>query len=252
MICFKQYLRWICPLLLALVICSCAGLKTDPVTEEKAVAMIEKARAFNRHISTGKGTGWLNIDTPGKRERFKIAWAAGTPNRLRLTMILSGHPFETIAASGQWVTFVSHTGRHNPHTTVSADPNLDTYIDIPIKLSEMITVLLGQIPIRPYDRAWLDADGPDTVVTSRYFYEPLQKITMAPEGRISRYRLEDTEGTLIYSITYTGFKKTGDIHLPTALTLTDGTGRSLRLRLTTMIPNANVKESVFRLTATGS
>ncbi|HCY85107.1 MAG TPA: hypothetical protein DHV36_08235 [Desulfobacteraceae bacterium] len=250
----KQSLRFLPLLMLAAFLCGCAGLSpaTDPAAEKKATAMVEAVRAFNRDISTGKGTGWLTLETLGQRQRFKIAWAAGTPNRLRLTMILSGLLFETIAASGEQVTFVSHTGRHDLHTTVSADPDLDTYIDVPIRLSELIAVLLGQVPVRPYDRAWISQDDPSTVVTSRYFYEPRQKITTDATGRISRYRLTDTGGDLIYSITYTAFKRTHGIDLPADLTLTDGNGRTLRLTLTTMVPNAQVKESVFRLTASGS
>lgn len=240
--------------LVALFLNSCSGLvpSIDPAVEKKAAAAAARVRSANREIATSKGTGWLTLNTGARSEQFKIAWAAAAPNRLRLTLMAYGQPVETIAASGERVTFISHTGRHKPHTTASADPDLERYIDIPVKLSELIAILLGQTPVRPFDRAWLAPDSPDTVVTTQGFSDVLQHLSLDPEGRVRRYWLTRNGGNLVYSMAYTAFKTSNGISTPSGLTLSDGNGRTLRLELTRLIPNADVKESVFRLTPSGS
>ncbi len=225
---------------------------TDPVKNKKTAAVVKEARDWNQEITTSKGTGWMVLDTGLQRQRFKVAWAAQSPNRLRLTLLLSGHPVETIAASGDWVTFISHTGKHAPHSAVSVDPDLTPYINIPVRLSEMIAILLGQIPVRPFDRAWVSPDDPNTIQTSKYFSGTIQSLVVNDHGRVIRYRLTDTDNTLIYYVAYKKFREKNGFVVPTALTIGDRSGRTLDITLSGMVPNAPVKESVFRLTGAGS
>ncbi|MEH0019228.1 MAG: hypothetical protein V6Z89_06225 [Desulfobacter sp.] len=251
---FRAVWRFMAVFALAAGLAGCASVspKTDPVMDKKARRMAEQARDVNSEITTGKGTGQMTLTTPNRQERFKMAWAAGAPNRLRLTLLMSGHPVETIAATGEWVTFISHTGRHKPHSAVSADPDLEPYIDIPIRLSEMVALLLGKVPVRPFDRAWISPDDPDTILTAKSFSGTLQAIRFTPQGRVDRYRLLDTDRTLIYGVDYTAFRETNEHTIPTAITIADSHGRTLDITLSVVLPNAEVKESVFRLTGSGS
>ncbi len=236
------------------VMAGCASIKpdTDPTQDKKAAATAKKAGAYNREITTSKGTGWMVLDTGYQRQRFKMAWAAGTPNRLRLTLLMSGHPVETIAASGDWVTFISHTGKHKPHSAVSVDPDLTPYINIPVRLSEMVAILLGQIPVRPFDRTWVSPENPNKIQTSKNFSGTIQSIVTDDAGRVIRYRLTDTDQTLIYYVTYNKFQEKNGYVIPASLTIGDRSGRTLEITLSGMVPNAPVKESVFRLTGAGS
>ena len=248
--------HWVVSVLLivAMLMAGCASFtpNTNPAQGKKAADVAEKAGTWNQEITTSKGTGRMVLNTGLQRQQFKMAWAAQAPNRLRLTLLLSGHPVETIAASGDWVTFISHTGKHKPHSAVSVDPDLTPYINIPVRLSEMITILLGQIPVRPFDRAWVSPDDPNKIQTSKYFSGTIQSLVVNDAGRVIRYRLTDTDNTLIYYVTYKKFRAKNGFIVPTALTIGDKSGRTLDITLSGMVPNVPVKESVFRLTGTGS
>ncbi|MCG8637887.1 MAG: hypothetical protein MI863_28945 [Desulfobacterales bacterium] len=239
---------------ISVILAGCASIKpaTDPAEDKRAEAMAQKARDFNKGITTSKGTGWMVLDTGSQKQRFKMAWAAEAPNRLRLTLLMAGHPVETIAASGDWVTFISHTGKHKPHSAVSTDPDLTPYINIPVRLSEMISILLGRVPVRPFDKAWVSPENPDKVLASKNFSGTIQSIIIDGQGRVVRYRLTKTDMTPVYYITYNKFRPAKGYLVPASLTIGDRAGRTLDITLSGMVPNAPVKESVFRLTGAGS
>ncbi len=241
-------------ILLGIFLMGCAPLKpaTDPTLDAKARDLAIQAKAFNSAIETSKGTGWVRLTTANQKEKFKIAWAAQTPNRLRLTALVSGHPMETIAASGEWVSFISHTGKHKPHSAVSVDPDLATYIQVPVRLSEMITILLGRVPVRPFDQAWFVPGKTDTIRLKKHLSSQTQEIVFTPGGEVAEFRLIDQDGTLLYALIYRQFQEKNGILIPTDISIEDGSGRTLEITLSDLVPNAPVKESMFRLTGTGS
>lgn len=228
--------------------CALLGLQFGKTSDPHAEEIIHRTRAFNAQITTSKGTGELTLTQGVRREKYKIAWAAQSPNRLRMTLLMSGHPVETIAATGQWVTFVSHTGAHAPHSAVSADPDLNPYINIPLRLSELVSLLLGQVPERPFDRAWMRPETPDTVFASRSFSPQIQEWVTGKNGITTRYRVLDKKMNVIFQIWYSRFFKQDKFTIPGLITIKDGQQRGMEIALKTIIPNIPVKESVFRLT----
>lgn len=239
-------------LILGLTGCAVKKPDTDPAMDKKARKMVTAARNFNARITTSKGTGHLETHIGGRRERYKIAWAAQAPNRLRLTLLLSGHPVETIAASGSRVTFISHTGAHKTHSTLSDDPDLESYIGVPVRLSEMVTLLLGRVPVREFDRAWISPDRPDLIHANKNYSSHLQELMTAYSGRTIRYRILNQDRSLVFGIQFGKFKEKKKFLIPTSFSLYDATGRTLEISLPGLVPNAVVKESMFRLTGSGS
>ena len=228
--------------------CALLGLQFDKSTDPHAEEIIHHTRALNAPITTSKGTGELTLTSGFRQEKYKIAWAAQSPNRLRMTLLMSGHPVETIAATGQWVTFVSHTGAHSPHSAVSADPDLDPYINIPLHLSELVSLLLGKVPERPFDRAWIHPETPDTVFASQSFSPQIQEWVTGENGITTRYRVLDKKMNVIFQIWYSRFFKQDNFTVPGLITIKDGQQRGMEISLKSIILNIPVKESVFRLT----
>jgi len=220
------------------------GKQTDPHAED----IINRVQARNAQITTSKGTGELTLTQGFRTETYKIAWAAQSPNRLRMTLLMFGHPVETIASTGQWVTFVSHTGAHKPHSAVSADPGLDPYINIPLRLSELVSLLLGKVPERPFDRAWILPEKPNTVFASQSFSSEIQEWLTNKNGITTRYRVLDKNMNVIFGIWYSQFFKRDNFILPGMITIKDGGRRVMVISLKNLMPNIPVKESVFRLT----
>jgi len=152
----KLFSRLIYIAVLILIFSGCAHRRpdTNPLLDKKAVFLANQARSFNQHIITSKGTGWIRIETKTKKDKFKIAWAAASPHKIRITFLLSGHPVETIIATGKKITFLSHTGEHAKYSYNSKDPNMEDYIHIPVKISEIISILLGRLPVKNFEDAW--------------------------------------------------------------------------------------------------
>lgn len=220
------------------------GKQTDPHAED----IINRVQAFNAQMTTSKGTGKLTLTQGFRKEKYKIVWAAQSPNRLRMTLLMLGHPVETIASTGQWVTFVSHTGAHKPHSAVSTDPDLNPYINIPLRLSELVNLLLGKVPERPFDRAWIRPENPDTVFASQSFSSKTQEWLTNKSGITTRYRVLDENMNVIFGIWYSQFFKRDDFILPGVITIKDGDQRIMEISLKNFMPNIPIKESVFRLT----
>lgn len=238
------------------LVSGCGGLrpKTDPALDDLARSLAVDIRSLNQEIESSKGTGWIRLETDNRRDLFNIAWAAMGPNRLRITFMVSGHPFETIVATGENVTFVSHTGEHEIHTTTSSDPDLKKFIQIPVKLSELIAILLGQIPVHAFDQAWFEGGiiCPSPIALKQNWKPSMQKLYTSPEGEVQQLLFLDQNYSLIYDISYGEYQTFGENKIPVTLLIQDAMGRKIHINLTRFMPNAPIKETVFQLTETGS
>jgi len=226
--------------------------ETDPERDTQAMAWAMEARQQNQDITTTKGQGRLTLMLAHGKERFRLAWAAQGPNKLRLTLLSSAHPVETIAASGEWVSIVSHTGRHSPKSTPSTDPDLSPYINLPVRLSDMIHILLGRFPLRPFDRAWFSPENSQTVCTSQNFSSLIQEIQFDDEKKIAAITLLEKGKSMVLGIEYIRYQAREGRVMPETMRLKDKDGNTLELTLSQILPNATVKPSVFRLTGAGS
>ncbi|OQY53454.1 MAG: hypothetical protein B6230_00020 [Desulfobacteraceae bacterium 4572_89] len=256
----KNKIPWISFLPLVLILfqfftgCAILGPITDPAMNEKARHLTAYVKSQNQDIKSSKGTGWIELDTKTQKEKLKIAWAASGPNKLRITFLVSGHPVETIVATGKKVTFISHAGRHKPHTIASNNPDLKKFIHVPVKLSEMIAILLGHIPLQEFDHAMFESmeTQPSTIVLKKNWKSSVQKIHMNKNGQIQRILSLDSKGAPAYDITYLDYRFLGLNNIPVALKIQDSLGRKIHITLTRFIPNPPLKESIFKLTESGS
>ncbi len=243
-------------LILLLLVTGCTPLRpqADPGLDKKAQALANTVLSLNQDITSSKGTGWVEVKADIQTVKFKIAWAASAPNRLRITFLVAGHPVETIVATGNHVTFVSHTGEHKPHTTFSSDPDLKKYLHVPIKLSNLVAILLGHIPLEKFDHAWFkpgDSNLPP-IILAQNWKSTFQQLHMNKAGQLQQLIFLDKDNMPLYDITYLGYQAHGENRIPAALLVQDSAGRKIHLTLTRFIPNPLIKESVFRLTEPGS
>jgi len=244
----------ICILLVLVTGCTPLRPQTDPGLDKKARLLANTVLSLNKDIESSKGVGWIEVETNTRKDKFKIAWAASAPNRLRITFLAAGHPVETIVATGDHVTFISHTGDHKPHTTASSDPDLKKYIHVPIKLSGLIAILLGHIPLEKFDHAWFRPENSSffPIILTQNWKSTFQKLYMDKEGQVQQLVFLNKDNTPLYDITYLDYQAHGNSRIPATLLVQDAPGRKIHLTLTRFIPNPPIKESVFRLTEPGS
>ena len=225
---------------------------TDPGLDKTAWQSAAALRNMNQDIRTSKGTGRVRLESKNSIQTFQIAWAAQAPNKVRMTFTASGHPVETIVADGNRVTFISHTGRHKPHSPASENPDLEPYTQVPVRLSDLISLLLGQIPVQSFDDAWFLPDDPFRIRLGKRFSSLSQELVLHADDTIKKLRLLDREDTVRWEIRYHAFDRIEKNTVPVHITITSGSLQKAQVRITRFWPNMPVKESVFQLTPTGS
>lgn len=239
-----------------IVFSSCTPFRpeTNPLLDKKALTLAKKAKAINQNIVSSKGTGWARLETKEKVDKFRIAWAAVFPNKIRITFLLSGHPVETILSTGEIVTLLSHTGKHKKYAFRSKDPNMEKYINVPVHLSEMIMVLLGRLPLKNFDDAYFSPldSSLSTIILTQDWQANAQSIHFDGNGKFRSLKSVDSSGSLLYEISVADWAVYDIGEIPVKIQIQDPAYRKLTLDITDFKPNPPIKASVFRLTESGS
>ena len=238
-----------------LIFSGCAQLRpaSNPLLDKQALVLASQAKSFNQQIIASKGTGWARIETKTKTDKFKIAWAAVSPNKIRITVLMSGLPIETIIATGEKITFFSHTGEHSKYSYNSKDPDMEDYIQVPIKMSEIILILLGRIPVKKFDNAYFSPSDPSlsSISLEQNWKWVTQSLHFNEKGKIYGLKSRDLSGKILYEIMITQYKIYDFGDIPIKIEIKDMNNRKLTLDITNFQPNPPIKESVFRLTESG-
>ena len=221
----KLICNLICFTCLILIVPGCAPLRpvTDPELDKKALILAKQIHSYNSHIMTSKGTGLVRLETGTSYEIFKIAWAAVFPNKIRITFLISANPMETIISTGEKITFISHTGKHSKHSFKSKDPDMEKYIHVPIKMSEMILLLLGRLWSHSIDDTYFDPSDTSlsTIVlnekkqSSRYFFH------CDDTKNIDRFHKENYTGEFEFETVIKEYKTYGLDTIPGKLEIKD-------------------------------
>lgn len=251
----RLYSGFFCLTIVFFFFSGCSQIRPDALSaiDQKASLLADRAKSFNQHITASKGTGWIKLQENAWETRFKVAWAAKFPNKIRITFLLSGHPVETILANGETITFVSHTGEHSKRSYTSKDPNMETYIRVPVKLSEMILVLLGRLPVKKFDSSYFSPDDESlsTVILKRKWQRRTQSIHVDKNGNVDGIKSEDSGEDLLYDMAIKKYKTYGVNDIPVRIEISSAQEEKLILHIINFLSNPPIKESVFRLTESG-
>jgi len=225
----------------------------SPVLDKKAFVLASQAKAMNQHIIASKGTGWARVETKTKTDTFKIAWAAVFPNKIRITFLISGNPVETIIATGEKIIFFSHTGEHSKYEYNSKDPDMSDYIKVPIKMSEMILILLGRLPVKTFDNAYFSPSDASlsSISLEKNRMGVIQLLQFNDKGKIDGLKSADRSGKFLYEIKVTQYKTYDFGQLPVTMEIKNMDNQRLILDITRFQANPAIKEDVFRLTESG-
>ena len=239
-----------------LLLPGCLGMKRGPEKPKATLAfrLALKAKEFNRGIITAKGLGWITIEQNFKIEKYRIAWAVACPDKMRITLLSLGHPVETIIADGKRVTFISHTGRHEPHIIKAANPSLANFIHISLRAKDIIKMLAGQMPIIEFDTARinpLDSLDGTPLVLSRSWRGDVGRILMDRNEKPIKYQPMDFQGRSSYIFTAGKFKQIDSFEIPMEITIKDQRGGRVLLTITRFFQNISLKDDIFSLTESG-
>lgn len=240
---------------IAVLLSGCAAQRpvTDPALDQKAFALSNQISSFNSDILTAKGTGWLRIETEEKKEKYRIAWATRFPDNIRITFLVSGLPIETVAASGGQITFFSHTGSHELHSYKAEDPDMGKYLQMPVRMSRIISMLLGRYPVAEFDDAYFieNSEEESTIMLRETGQKETQSLQLSGQGLLQEIAVNDFSGFPLYRIGIQGVKTFNGRHIPFHYSIRDRLGRKLFLQITGFSVNPEIKEGIFQLTEGG-
>ncbi|MCK5311537.1 MAG: hypothetical protein KAJ62_05480, partial [Desulfobacteraceae bacterium] len=136
-----QFIEFILIILTCLYFFSgCASIDYKNKHDIRAYNLARQISNYNKEIKTSKGIGWLKIKEASMETEFKIAWVAEPPCKIRITLLSSGFPVETIVSNGESITLFSHTGKHSLKTYNIQNPSLEDIISIPVKIEDIIAL----------------------------------------------------------------------------------------------------------------
>jgi len=149
--------------------CSLRHSKKDtvkPVVGEtlfEADKLIDRIEKKNADITTFKGVGKIKFRSRGKLQISRSLWAGIKPHKFRIEILNPARqPGVSIASDGKWLYLLSHREgqlykeRAAKSKTESAD--LSKFISTPVTIDDIIILLSGGAPLRPYHKAFLKPD----------------------------------------------------------------------------------------------
>ena len=244
-------------LLAAVVYSGCASIKPDQTftSDREAIETADRLYDFNREIKASKGRGLLTMAAKNRRVQYRIAWAAQSPDRARITLISSGIPVETLLFNKSRITLYSHTGRHSLKTYKSDDPSLEKVLSVPVKMRDIISVLTGRIPLKPYKYAWFEERESKketrSILLNVQSDKRMQQLIIDSDGGISQFSLLEGPDRPVYTVRFSGLQRFDSNALFTRMTITSESGESAVFSIQAFQKNPELKDSVFSLTKTG-
>jgi len=271
-----------------LVICifffsACTGL-THRISEEskefrsstEANAIISTLKSQNHSLETIKGLGRISfLENQEKGMTARIAWVASTPDKIRITLSsVAGQPVISAASDGQWVYFYSHA-KGDFYKKRPTNSNMKRFFTISFKSEDIVTVLLGRVPVVKYfsailmeDRSLEHRSGKSLESSEASF--PKEEIKRKTDGRVlllknkwgairekiylndvlDAHKIEmfNSAGRLLYRIELIKMQTIQSHRVPYRLKVSDDNGAGFRLELDRYWADATVSPSVFTLT----
>ncbi len=227
---------------------ACSLLTPSPRFEsDGAEEQLAELSRLNEEVTTFKGTGSVVITENGKTQRFRIAWAGAVPDLLRMEILTSATPIESLAYDGKRLQLRSHMGNHSPYAKKIKNPSLEPVTGIPLTLSEIHALLSGKFYVGEFKSARLltSNDGTDTLVL--HPDRRHKKTITLDENLLPTGATLTAKGEEVYHIRLTRKATSTGIYQYKTITLTTAKGIDTTIRIDRMIVNPPVEHDIFTL-----
>lgn len=136
--------------------CGCSWIHRAPPSYSPDVsALISSFKRQNHAIQNANGLATVTLTAKGETQRYRLAWATEKPDRLRMIVLFSGKPVETVLYNGTHLVVKSHTQSHNLIKRRTKNPNLEKLIALPLRVNQLVDLLSGSLPLPDHRSARL-------------------------------------------------------------------------------------------------
>lgn len=228
----------------------CTHSYKHPSGSPEALRIVSEISRQNAGLDTFKGTAGIRLTTPDESNRFRLAWAGKSPDQLRMTILFSGRPVETLATDGKSFCLKSHTGQHKLIRQRSGDINLKRLISIPVQMSDLIRLLAGGIPVEKHTVAELrpaeEGEKAHRILElKRPFKGIVQRFYLTETSRVSAF--ETLSGkTVRYRVDLDAVRDISGFSIPFTIRITTQTAEA-DIRLNRYWPNADTSTVSFTI-----
>ena len=237
--------------------CGSLGRQPGDFPESAAIA---DARAVlhilsnqNRMLKNFKGIGKIKVrQNQATRIDERIAWVASETTKLNVAVLVSGHPAIKMASDGKWFYYYeAREGKPFYKKVPASDASLKQITAIPIKISDIIALLAGRVPLREHHAATLErsVSGKGYVlVLKRRWWGVTEKIFLdETKSGVRQAEFYNRSGSLVYLARFDEMQTINGYQVPVLLSITNGDGIDLQLVVNRYWADVDVSASMFLL-----
>jgi len=235
---------------LTLAGCSTLFQTARPVSPE-IQNVLGEIQSANASLYSSKGIGMLEVWANGNHDKYRMAWIGEMPRNMRISLLdISGRPFMTLSHDGENLYGVSHF-KDEFHKVRDSNPTLNRLSDLPIHFQDILTLLMGRIPLKPFRSAELsppDSQGGRTLTFTDGWGNVTQKLFLNPANEpVHSYEIHDDSGQYLYRVDRDHFRLQDNFSVPFTIAAM-GTRSGFRLTIDQYWANATIKPGTFILT----
>ncbi len=243
-------------LMAAVLVAGCAVLEPRPTAEEIEAAARAREVLFrlenqNNGLKNFKGIGRIRIRHRGQLElNERLAWIGSRPDRLSIVVLVSGFATLKIATDGKW--FYYYEARSNPPVYKkfrAGNASLKRLLAVEIKVSDILTLLAGRVPLRDHDQALLAGDsfaGEGVLVLKKRWGGTVEKIYL-DEGqwRVRHVEFFNGSGKRTYRVRFEDIYVHNGYELPGRLEISNDDGTEVALEIFRLLTDVDVADAMF-------
>lgn len=239
----------ICTILALVLINGCAAMLKAP-SDDDARRVLDRVMAVNKGLDQFKGLANFRMESEGRSQSGRIAFAAVTPDKMRIELLNAmGAPLTSLSADGERISVVSYVDQKRYRFRQSRTA-LEAIIKIPMGIEDLQSLLAGKVPLPSYSFARLmDGSNPDDILVlkNRWRGTVANLEVDRVDCRIKTLRKFDAEGELQYQIQWLQWKRVGAYRVPSKLVINTPAHQRLIVNMGRFWPNAEVAPSTFLL-----
>jgi outer membrane lipoprotein-sorting protein len=230
----------------------CSAVTGDLKEQDTALAVntVQRLRRVNHELTSFKGVGKIRIRSSDRAPvNERVAWVGSAPEKLRIAVISAGRPMLTIAADGRYLYLVDPNDPRNTFTKISTpDADLQRLLSIPLKSSDVVTVLAGRVPIAEHGSALLvrNTDGSGHILVLIRWWRVVERIFLDDSlTEVKTVEIYDFGHRLRYRVNFRRMQEVDGYRVPEQLEINREDGSSVRLDIERYIAGVAVTPELF-------
>jgi hypothetical protein len=248
---------------MVLLLAGCSGLTAifspvppEPEEFEKAAEAQRILSALsdqNHMLKNFKGIGKMKVWHEEKLQfDERVAWIGSVPAKVSMAVLVSGFAVIKIASDGEYFYYYeARDGRPFYKKIPTADANLNQILSIQIKVSDVLHLLTGRVPLREYQSAsLLSINSGQKVVLElrRQWWGVIEKIFLDDtKTRVNQIECFNRSGALLYRATFEEMQTIQGYSVPSRLSVSNDRGSNFLLDIDQFWVEDTLAPSLFVL-----